>query len=140
MTVFEDVLRISTWVILGYFLLVNTFYAILLTSAAWEMRSYRLRSRLEDQSRLLGSRAAPRGASTWCTGTASSCDTVPLARPASTSGIRLNPFPATSAPVSIVGGPSKGSVCSILSFASARTPSGTIALWRVGFACCGWRK
>jgi len=46
--------------ILVYFLMVNSFYAVLLASAAWEMRSYALRSWNEDQSRLLGSPFAPR--------------------------------------------------------------------------------
>lgn len=47
-------------VILGYFLAVNSFYAVLLVSAAWEMCSYRLRSWHEDQAWLLGSPVAPR--------------------------------------------------------------------------------
>lgn len=60
MAVFSEVLQRVESVILVYFLLVNTLYAVLLASAAWEMRSYRLRSWQEDQSRLLGSPVAPR--------------------------------------------------------------------------------
>lgn len=52
-------LRVES-LILVYFLAVNSFYAVLLVSAVWEMRSYRLRSWHEDQSRILGSAVAPR--------------------------------------------------------------------------------
>ncbi len=60
MEVFHVVLQRVESVILVYFLIVNSFYALLMASAAWELRSYRLRSWLEDQSRLLGSPVAPR--------------------------------------------------------------------------------
>jgi len=52
-------LRVES-VILVYFLLVNSFYALLMASAAWELRSYRLRTWQEDRSWLLGSPVAPR--------------------------------------------------------------------------------
>lgn len=60
MSVVQSVLGRVESMILVYFLVVNSFYALLLASAAWEMRSYRLRSWWEDQSRLLGSPIAPR--------------------------------------------------------------------------------
>jgi len=60
MTVLHATLQRVESVILVYFLAVNSFYAVLVISAAWEMRSYRLRSWHEDQSRLLGSPVAPR--------------------------------------------------------------------------------
>lgn len=47
------------WTIFGYFLLVNSFYAILLLSAAWEMLSYIRQTWGANQGRLLGSRMAP---------------------------------------------------------------------------------
>ena len=60
MRVLHAVLQRVESVILVYFLIVNSFYALLMASAVWELRSYRLRSWLEDQSRLLGSPVAPR--------------------------------------------------------------------------------
>jgi len=60
MALLHGVLQRVESVILAYFLLVNSFYAVLLASAAWEMRSYRLRSWQEGQSWLLGSPVAPR--------------------------------------------------------------------------------
>jgi cellulose synthase/poly-beta-1,6-N-acetylglucosamine synthase-like glycosyltransferase len=48
------------WVILGYFLFVNSFYTLLIACAAWEMWEYTLRVRGEDRRRILGSRVAPR--------------------------------------------------------------------------------
>jgi cellulose synthase/poly-beta-1,6-N-acetylglucosamine synthase-like glycosyltransferase len=60
METLHSVLQRVESVILVYFLVVNSFYGLLLASAAWEMRSYRLRSWHEDQSRLLGSPVAPR--------------------------------------------------------------------------------
>ncbi len=47
-------------VVLVYFLAVNSFYAVLWVSAAWEMVSYRLGTWNQDQSRLLGSPVTPR--------------------------------------------------------------------------------
>jgi cellulose synthase/poly-beta-1,6-N-acetylglucosamine synthase-like glycosyltransferase len=47
------------WAILGYFLLVNTLYAVLLASAAWELRDHRLRTRAESRWRLLQSEVTP---------------------------------------------------------------------------------
>ena len=60
MTILHAVLERVESVILVYFLIVNSLYAVLLASAAWDMCSYRLRSWQEDQSRLLGSAVAPR--------------------------------------------------------------------------------
>src|SRR6185437_6087474 len=48
------------WAILIYFLLVNSWYAILLMSAALEMRGHLFQIRHESNWRLLGSRVAPR--------------------------------------------------------------------------------
>ena len=42
-----------------YFCLVNSFYALLLVCAYWEMRQHLFRTRGESRWRLLGSRAAP---------------------------------------------------------------------------------
>jgi len=47
------------WVILGYFLLVNTIYLLLLLSAAWEMRNHLLVERAERRWRVLQSDVAP---------------------------------------------------------------------------------
>jgi len=60
MRILHAVLQRVESIILVYFLIVNSFYALLMASAVWELRSYRLRSWLEDQSRLLGSPVAPR--------------------------------------------------------------------------------
>ncbi len=60
MRVLHAVVQRMESVILVYFLIVNSFYALLMASAVWELRSYRLRSWLEDQSGLLGSPVAPR--------------------------------------------------------------------------------
>jgi len=48
------------WAILVYFLLVNGWYAILLMSAALDLRGHLFRIRHESNWRLLGSRVAPR--------------------------------------------------------------------------------
>ena len=45
--------------VLVYFCLVNSFYALLLVCAYWEMRQHLFRTRGESRWRLLGSRAAP---------------------------------------------------------------------------------
>ncbi len=45
--------------VLIYFCLVNSFYALLLVCAYWEMRQHLFRTRGESRWRLLGSRAAP---------------------------------------------------------------------------------
>jgi len=47
------------WVILGYFVLVNSVYLLLLLSAAWEMRSHVLLERAERRWRVLQSDIAP---------------------------------------------------------------------------------
>jgi len=47
------------WVVLGYFLVVNTVYLVLLVSAAWEMRSHLLLERSERRWRVLQSDIAP---------------------------------------------------------------------------------
>ena len=47
------------WAILCYFLAVNSFYLVLLTCAAFEMRRHRLRIREETSWRMLGSAVAP---------------------------------------------------------------------------------
>jgi cellulose synthase/poly-beta-1,6-N-acetylglucosamine synthase-like glycosyltransferase len=56
----EFVLVRLEWAILVYFLIVNGFYAILLVSAAMEMRSHLLKMRGESVDRVLGSAVAPR--------------------------------------------------------------------------------
>jgi cellulose synthase/poly-beta-1,6-N-acetylglucosamine synthase-like glycosyltransferase len=48
------------WAILLYFLVVNGFYAVLLVSAALEMRAHLLKLRGESRERVLGSAVAPR--------------------------------------------------------------------------------
>lgn len=48
------------WAILVYFLVVNGFYAVLLVSAAMEMRGHLLKMRGERRERVLGSAVAPR--------------------------------------------------------------------------------
>jgi len=47
------------WVVLGYFLLVNGAYLLLLVSAAWEMRDHLLLERAERRWRVLQSDIAP---------------------------------------------------------------------------------
>jgi cellulose synthase/poly-beta-1,6-N-acetylglucosamine synthase-like glycosyltransferase len=47
------------WTILVYFLFVNSFYALLLLSAAWEMLKHMRQIRGESYWRVLGSRVAP---------------------------------------------------------------------------------
>lgn len=47
------------WAILGYFFLVNSFYAVLLVSAAWEMWWYVRQTRGQSRWWVLGSRVAP---------------------------------------------------------------------------------
>lgn len=46
--------------VLGYFLLLSSFYFVLLISAAWEMGQHLLISRSETRWQILGSRLAPR--------------------------------------------------------------------------------
>jgi cellulose synthase/poly-beta-1,6-N-acetylglucosamine synthase-like glycosyltransferase len=48
------------WVVLGYFLFVNTVYAVLVASAALEMWEHTVRTRAEGRWRALGCRATPR--------------------------------------------------------------------------------
>ena len=48
------------WAVLAYFVLVNTFYAVLLVSAARELLHYVRGERGESRSRILGSPAAPK--------------------------------------------------------------------------------
>ena len=55
-----DLLLLSNWLVLAYFLLVNSFYFLLLLAAAWEMRQHKLAIRGEMRWRILGSRLAPR--------------------------------------------------------------------------------
>ena len=58
---FADVALVQLeWAILFYFILVNTFYAVLLVSAARELRDHVRSVRGELRSRILGSPAAPR--------------------------------------------------------------------------------
>jgi cellulose synthase/poly-beta-1,6-N-acetylglucosamine synthase-like glycosyltransferase len=59
-TWYQLVLVRSNWVVLDYFLLVNTFYLLLLVSAGWELRQHLLNTRGETRWRVLGSRVAPR--------------------------------------------------------------------------------
>jgi len=47
------------WIVLGYFLLVNSYMALLLISAAWETWQNSLRSRWEARWRVQGSSVAP---------------------------------------------------------------------------------
>jgi cellulose synthase/poly-beta-1,6-N-acetylglucosamine synthase-like glycosyltransferase len=47
------------WIVLGYFLLVNSFMALLLVSAAWETWQNSLKSRWEARWRVQGSSVAP---------------------------------------------------------------------------------
>lgn len=55
----SSLLRGLEWGILVYFLLVNSFYLVLLGCAALEMRRHLLRIREETRWRVLGSRVAP---------------------------------------------------------------------------------
>jgi cellulose synthase/poly-beta-1,6-N-acetylglucosamine synthase-like glycosyltransferase len=59
-----DVLRFilewSQYFVLAYFILVNSFYAIMLVCAALALRRHRLRTWQQHYLRLLGSRSAPR--------------------------------------------------------------------------------
>jgi len=47
------------WIVLAYFLLVNSYSALLLVSAAWETREHSLRTRWESRWRIQGSSVAP---------------------------------------------------------------------------------
>jgi cellulose synthase/poly-beta-1,6-N-acetylglucosamine synthase-like glycosyltransferase len=58
--IYQLVLVRLNWVVLTYFLLVNTFYLALLISAAWGLRQHFLNARGETRWRVLGSRVAPR--------------------------------------------------------------------------------
>jgi cellulose synthase/poly-beta-1,6-N-acetylglucosamine synthase-like glycosyltransferase len=55
----RDVLGDLEWMVLGYFVLVNSFYLLLLGCAALEMRRHLLRVREETRWRVHRSRAAP---------------------------------------------------------------------------------
>jgi cellulose synthase/poly-beta-1,6-N-acetylglucosamine synthase-like glycosyltransferase len=55
----HDFVERIDWIVLVYFLVVNTFYLLLLVSAALEMRSYRARVRFEKRNRVLGSNLTP---------------------------------------------------------------------------------
>ena len=57
--VFARILVVLDWSILIYFLLVNSFYGLLLLAAAWELRQHVLQVRGESLWRVLGSPAAP---------------------------------------------------------------------------------
>jgi cellulose synthase/poly-beta-1,6-N-acetylglucosamine synthase-like glycosyltransferase len=58
---FADVVLIGMdWAILVYFVFVNTFYALLLVSASWELRRHTLGIRGAERWRLLGSGLVPR--------------------------------------------------------------------------------
>jgi cellulose synthase/poly-beta-1,6-N-acetylglucosamine synthase-like glycosyltransferase len=52
-------LALTDWVILAYFLLINSFYALLLMSASWSMRRHLLTVPHESGWRVLGSEVAP---------------------------------------------------------------------------------
>ena len=58
--IYQVVLVRTNWVVLVYFLFVNTFYFVLLVSAAWGLRQHLLNTRGETRWRVLGSRVAPR--------------------------------------------------------------------------------
>jgi hypothetical protein len=53
-----DFLFLSNWLVFAYFLLVNSFYLLLLLTAIWEMREHKLAIRGEMRWRILGSRLA----------------------------------------------------------------------------------
>lgn len=55
----SDMLSALEWAVLGYFLLVNGFYLLLLGCATLEMRRHLLRIREETRWRVHRSRAAP---------------------------------------------------------------------------------
>lgn len=55
----RTVLVTFDWVVLGYFLFVNSVYLLLLVSAAWEMRNHLLLERAERRWRVLQSDIAP---------------------------------------------------------------------------------
>jgi cellulose synthase/poly-beta-1,6-N-acetylglucosamine synthase-like glycosyltransferase len=56
----RDVLVASQWMVLGYFVLINTWYGLLLASSCLAMRRHRLRSWEQRHWRLLGSDLLPR--------------------------------------------------------------------------------
>lgn len=58
--VLEAILLASEWLVLVYFLFVNTFYALLLVSAGLELRRYRLSGWRQGLQRILSSEIAPR--------------------------------------------------------------------------------
>lgn len=58
--IYQLVLVRCDWVVLDYFLFVNTFYFLLLVCAAWGLRRHLLNTRGETRWRVLGSRVAPR--------------------------------------------------------------------------------
>jgi len=61
LTAFVSTLLVYTeWAVLGYFLAVNSFYAVQLISAALEVRRHSLMSWEENRQRVLGSDLAPR--------------------------------------------------------------------------------
>jgi cellulose synthase/poly-beta-1,6-N-acetylglucosamine synthase-like glycosyltransferase len=60
MEVLRHTLEYSQYLIAVYFVFVNSFYAVLLVSAAGSLRRHRLRSWHQHYRRLLGSRNAPR--------------------------------------------------------------------------------
>ncbi len=55
-----DFLLVSDWLVLAYFLLVNSFYLLLLLAATWEMRAHYHTVRDELRWLILGSKFAPR--------------------------------------------------------------------------------
>jgi cellulose synthase/poly-beta-1,6-N-acetylglucosamine synthase-like glycosyltransferase len=55
----RHVLVFFDWVIFAYFLLINSFYALLLISASWSMRRHLLTMAHESSWRVLGSEVAP---------------------------------------------------------------------------------
>ena len=55
----QQVLVGLDWAILGFFGVVNSFYAVLLVSAAWEMRDHLHRIHAESRWRVLRSEVAP---------------------------------------------------------------------------------
>lgn len=59
LAVLSFVLTRLEWFTLGYFLLINSFYAVLLASALVEMRHNMIRARGENRLRMLGSAVTP---------------------------------------------------------------------------------
>lgn len=55
-----ELLPLLNWLVLVYFLLVNSFYFVLMCSALWETVKHLLAMRGEMRQRILGSRIAPR--------------------------------------------------------------------------------